>query len=54
MEVYDYWTAVVGNLQKARKSWGRMSRILIREGAYPKVSGKFFKAVIQAVLLFEA
>ena len=29
--------AVVGNLGKAQKSWGRLSRILIREGAYPKV-----------------
>ena len=31
-----------------------MSRILIREGAYPKVSGHFFKAVVQAVLIFGA
>ena len=44
--------AVAGKLQKARKKWGRMSRILIREGADPKVSGNFFKAVVQLVLLF--
>ena len=51
----DYgWPAVAGNLHKARKSWGRMSQILIREGAEPKVSKLFFKAVIQAVLLFGA
>ena len=31
-----------------------MLRILIREGADPKVSGYFFKAVCQAVFLFEA
>ena len=31
-----------------------MSRILIREGADSKVSGHFFKAVVQAVLLFGA
>ena len=37
----DYWPAVVGSLWKARKSWGRLSRILIQEGADPKVSGKF-------------
>ena len=43
---------VVGNLQKARKSWGWSSQILIREGAYPKVSGHFSKAVTQAVLFF--
>ena len=49
---YDDWPAVVGNLWRVRKSWGRLLRILSREGAYPKVSGYFFKAVTQAVLLF--
>ena len=49
----DYgWIAVVGNLGKARKSWGRLSWILIRERADSKVSGHFYKAVAQAVLLF--
>ena len=48
------WLAVEGNLGKARKSWGRLSRILSREGVDPKVSGHFFKAVSQAVLLFGA
>ena len=46
------WLAVVGNLGKARKSWGRLSQILSREGAYLKVSGNLYKAVTQAVLLF--
>ena len=46
------WPAVAGNLSKARKSWGRLSRILCREGADARVSGNFFKAVVQAVLLF--
>ena len=46
------WPTVVGNLRKARNSWGRLSRILSREGADPKLSGKFPKAVTQAVLLF--
>ena len=31
-----------------------MSRILIREGARPRVSGFFFKSIVQAVLLFGA
>ena len=48
----DDWSSVTGNLQKARKSWVRMSIILSREGANPKVSGHFFKAVVQEVLLF--
>ena len=42
------------NLRKLRNSWGRMSQILSREGAYPKVSEHFFKAEVQAVLLFGA
>ena len=50
----DDWLAVVGNLGKARKSWGRLYWILSREGADPKVSGNFYKAVDQAVLLFGA
>ena len=50
---YD-WLAVVGNLGKAWKSWGRLSRNLSREGADPKVSGIFYKAVVQSVFLFAA
>ena len=48
------WPAVSGNLVKARRSWGRLSWILIREGAYKRVSGNFFKAMVQAMLLFGA
>ena len=50
----DDWLAVVGSLEKARKRWGQLYRILSREGADPKVSGKFYKTVVQAVLMFEA
>ena len=50
----DDWLAVVDNLGKAQKSWGRLSLILIQEGEYPKVLGSFNKAVAQAVLLFGA
>ena len=52
--VDDDWIAVVGNLGKAQKSWGRLSRILILEGADLKVSVTFYKAVAQVVLLFGA
>ena len=48
------WQAVAGNLGKARKSWGRLYRILSREGANKKLSWNFFKAVVQQVLLFGA
>ena len=37
----DDWPVVVGNLQKARNIWERLSRILSREGADPKVSENF-------------
>ena len=50
----DDWLAVAGNLKKARRSWGRLSRILGREGTTARISRTFFKSVIQQVLLFEA
>ena len=42
----DDWPSVAGNLVKARKSWGRLTRIMIREGADKRVSGTFLKAVV--------
>ena len=50
----DDWTAVAGNLQKVRKIWVGLSKILSREGADLKVLGHFFKAVVQVVLLLGA
>ena len=35
------WPAVEGNLRKAQVTWGRLARILGREGADPKVSCNF-------------
>ena len=52
MATDDDWLAVVGNLGKARRSWGRLSRVLGRDGVYPKVSRAFYIDVTQAVLLF--
>ena len=46
------WPALYKNLSKARKRWGMVSRVLRREGASPRVSGMFYKAVVQSVLLF--
>ena len=48
----DDWPAVVGNLQRSRKSWGVLSGILSQEGADPKVSGHYFKELTHVVLLF--
>ena len=41
-------------LSKARKRWGMVSRILRRDGLRPKAAGMFYKAVVQAVLLYGA
>ena len=46
--------AVVGNLKKARKRWERMYMILGQEGADPRTSENFYKAVVQVTLLFGA
>ena len=48
------WLAVVVNLGKARKSWGRLSWVLGQEGVDPKVSGNLYKALAQAVIIFGA
>ena len=50
----DDWTAVVRTLDRAKKVRSRMLRIISREVAPPQVSGFFFKAVIQAVLILGA
>ena len=50
----DDWLVVVQNIVKAWMVWRRMSRILIREGEIPWVSGFFFKTVIQSMLLLYA
>ena len=50
----DDWPAVAGNIKKARRIWGRLARVLGREGVDPKVSRTFYIAVTQQVLLFGA
>ena len=52
MTTEDDWPAVVRNLAWVNTVWSRMLRILSREGVAPQVSSFFFKAVIQAVMLF--
>jgi hypothetical protein len=43
--------AMESNLKKARKSWVQVSCVLRAEYASPRVSGVFYKAIVQAVLL---
>ena len=50
----DNWSEVMGNLRKARKWWSHMLMILGRERVDPRTSGIFYKAVVQAILLFGA
>ena len=50
----NIWPSVVVNLRNAWKQWMRMSRILVQKGEYPRTSGKIFKAVVQATILFVA
>ena len=48
----DEWPEVVVNLQKDMSRWASLFRILRRERSYPWTSGTFYKAVVQATLLF--
>ena len=47
----DYPVVVI-NLWKAQNKWDRLTRILGREGANPRLSGNFFKALVHKVLIF--
>ena len=44
--------AIRANLKKSRKVWKMLSRLLRGENMEPRVCGMFYKAVVQAVLLF--
>ena len=50
----DDWPEVLRNIRKARQVWGRLGKLLFREGGEPEVSEKFYRAVLQAVILFGA
>ena len=41
------WPALARKIQKAQVSWGRLARVLGREGADPKASRSFYTAVTQ-------
>jgi hypothetical protein len=46
------WLAVTYNLKKARGRWAQVSRILTKQHINPRTAGFFYKAVVQAVLLY--
>ena len=49
---YKDLPAVFRNIWRARQVWGRLGKLLRREGADPIISSKFYLAVVQAVLIF--
>ena len=44
--------AVRSQLCKARGTWARIGQVLRRENAPPRVSAKFYQAIVQSVLLY--
>ena len=44
--------AIRVQLRNLRGVWGRLSRVMRAENASPRVCGLFYKATVQAVLLF--
>ena len=48
----DDWPALYRNLTRARRKWGMVRRVLTREGATPAISGMFYKAIVQSILLY--
>ncbi len=46
--------AVFRNISLARKKWAMCRRILARDDATPQISGMFYKAIVQTVLLFSS
>ncbi len=47
----EIW-AVRQQIKKARAIWARVGQVLTAENTPPKVSAKFYKAVLQSVLLY--
>jgi hypothetical protein len=44
--------AVQSQLCKARGTWARVGQVLRKENAPPQVSAKFYKVIVQSVLLY--
>ena len=48
----EEWPEVLRNIWRARQVWGRLGKFLRREGVYSIILAKFYRAVVQVVLLF--
>ena len=53
-QTYDDWSVVRRNITRTRSVWGRLGKIMRREGEVTNVFAVFYRAVEQAVLLFES
>ena len=40
------------NLKRARKTWGRLLKVLEKRGAAPKAAGMFYQGIVVSVLLY--
>ena len=53
LTVADYdFTEVIGNLQKARQIWARLSRIMRQEGTDVWTLGHLYLYIVHATLIF--
>ena len=51
MTDYDF-TEVIGNLQKAQRSWGRLLRIMGQEGTDVRTLEHLYLSIVHAILIF--
>jgi len=52
VQVDDHIRAIRAQLRKARATWARVGQVLRAENVPPCVTAKFYKVVVQAVLLY--
>ena len=51
-QTYDCWLAVRSNIMRAKLLYERPGKLLLWEGADPRVAEMFYMSVIQAMLLY--
>ena len=52
MNQYNQNQLSMSALKKARRTWGRLRKVLEKEEVAPKVAGIFYQAVVASVLLY--
>ena len=48
----DDWPEIRRKILRARLVWERLGTLLQQEGAYPRVAATFYRAMLQAILLY--